>query len=252
MKTFRCCYIFSLLLFFSFINVTVYADEKAPDPVVIKTYEEDITGDGLKEIIELKGVLLSDDSQYYHQVWADITSQHDKSWKISYDGGYKPELIFKDLTHDTVAEMIYESATSGDGGLHNYRIHSLQHDKVNELPLPVQRHVDGTFEDQFRAKVQISSDRRPYMINVKDQASEYIQLGIYDKKGNLRKPTSVMKDSIAFFETKLISESKGIGLKSYQQISGAYHEDKLGTIETLWYYEDNEWIILKTEWVPAK
>lgn len=237
----------------SFTALTVDASEnEEPDPVVIETYEVDITGDGLKEVIQLKGLLLSDDSNYFQKVWADITSQHDKEWKISYEGGYDPKLTFKDLSHDKVGEMIFQSTTSGNSGLYNYRIHSLKNEKVNEIPLPVQHHVEGSFNDDFKAEVQISPDKKPYTLNVEKKASEYIQMGIYDEKGRLEKPTSVMIDPISYFETKLISKSKGIGLKSYQQINGAYHADQLGTIETLWYYEGDDWVILQTEWVPAK
>lgn len=253
MKPYYYAFIFAgLLLLISFTGFTAYAsEEEEPDPVVIETYEEDVTGDGLKEVIELKGLLLSGDSNYYHKVWADVTSQHNKEWKISYEGGYDPELTFKDLSHDKVSEMIFQSATSGNGGLYNYRIHTLQNHKVSEIPLPVQRHVEGSFDDNFKAEIQISPDKNPHKINVKKKASEYVQLGIYDEKGKLEKPTSVMIDPISFFEPKLISKSKGIGLKSYQQISGAYHADQLGTIETLWYYEDDDWVILQTEWVPS-
>src|SRR5699024_2161406 len=84
----------SLALFIPNLNKTTFANEEEnkTEPIVIATYEEDITGDGIKETIELKGVLLSEDSGFFHQVWADITSEHDKEWRISYESGYDPTL----------------------------------------------------------------------------------------------------------------------------------------------------------------
>ncbi len=45
-----------------------------------------------------------------------------------------------------------------------------------------------------------------------------------------------------------ISDSQGYGLKSSQEIYGTNKDDSLGTIETLWYFEDEKWIILQTKW----
>src|SRR5699024_12014081 len=75
----------SLAFFITNLNQTTFANEEGnkTEPIVIATHEEDITGDGIKETVELKGVLLSEDSGFFHQVWADITSEHDKEWKIS-------------------------------------------------------------------------------------------------------------------------------------------------------------------------
>src|SRR5699024_4459318 len=96
----------SLAFFITNLNQTTFANE------------EENTGDGIKETVELKGVLLSEDSGFFHQVWADITSEHDKEWKISYESGYDPTLTFNDLNHDKVTELIYRSAAD-DGELNH-------------------------------------------------------------------------------------------------------------------------------------
>lgn len=243
----------SLAFFITNLNQTTFANEEGnkTEPIVIATHEEDITGDGVKETIKLKGVLLSEDSGFFHRVWADITSEHDKEWKISYESGYDPTLTFNDLNHDKVTELIYRSAAD-DGELNHSHIHTLKNEKVTEIPLPKQRHVQGNFKDNFKVEVSISPNTKPNVVSVEDRTNDYIQLGIYDEQGDLQKPTSATIEPIASVEPQLISKSKGMGLKSYQPITGASEADELGTIETLWYYEDKDWIILKTEWIPAK
>ncbi|MBP1969570.1 hypothetical protein J2Z83_001674 [Virgibacillus natechei] len=240
-----------LVLIYPFENKTVVAQDNL-DPVLIETYEADITGDGQNEAIELKGVLFSEDSSFFREIWIDISSAHDEHWKITYEGGYDPSISFIDLNHDGVQDIFYQSATGGSGGLYNYHLHTIKNEVEKEISLPEQLYIKGEFLDNFNVEIQLSPHIEPSIMDVKDRADEYIRLGIYNEEGDVQQPNSVMIDPIAFFEPVLLSKPKGYGLKSYQQISGAYHADQLGTVETLWYYENDEWIILQTDWIPSQ
>ncbi|WP_188453970.1 FG-GAP repeat domain-containing protein [Virgibacillus oceani] len=243
-----------LLIFLTTIycNITVFAEVKDnPNKKILAAYKEDVTGDGLKELIELYGVLFSNDSNYLHNTWAIVNGPGKLKWKLTYEGGYDPKLQFIDLDHDGVKDIFYQSATGGSGGLYYYHLHTLKNETLKELPLPESNNVHGEFQKDFKAALTIESLKEPILIDVKSRANEYIRLSIYDDNGNLLKQTNLMVDPIAFFEPALISKSKGYGLKSYQQISGAYHADQLGTIESLWYFENGKWIKLKTQWVPS-
>lgn len=250
MKHFNRSIISLLFLTLLFPN-PISAQSKIPNEKIIQTYKEDVTGDGQKETIYLKAVPFSKDSSYYQKIWASIESPHSKEWTIQYQGGYEPTLQFYDLNHDGINDMYFQSPTGGSGGLYSYQLNTLKNGRLKEIPLPVQRHVKGKFKDNFKAVLSLTPGSRAIFINAGNQADDYIRLGLYNKNGKLLKPTSLMIDPIAFYEPKLISKSKGYGLKSYQQISGAYHADQFGTIETLWYFQKNRWIILTTRWVPS-
>jgi len=240
------------LTFFIFsLGFVAFANEKGeePEPVVIKTYEEDITGDGLKETIKLKGVLLSEDSDYFHKVWANIKGKYNQQWKIHFESGYKPTILFNDLTHNKMNDMLYQSASKDNNEQYNYQLYTLKNEKATEIPLPEQDYIQGKFKDNFKVDIRISHDADSEIVNIKNQASKYVQLGIYNEQGELQKPTSAVINPISFIEPKLISKSKGMGMKSFQQINATKNTDQLGTIETLWYYEKGDWIILKTKWV---
>ncbi|WP_404453749.1 hypothetical protein LG329_04205 [Virgibacillus necropolis] len=245
--------IISLLFLTLLFPISIHAEVKpaAPNAKTIHEYKEDVTGDGQKEKILLKAIPFSSDSAYFQKIWAVVKDSHANKWKIKYEGGYEPTLQFYDLNHDKVADIYFQSPTGGSGGLYSYQLNTLKNGKLKEIPLPVQRYVKGKFIENFRAVLSLTPGSRAIFINVKDRADDYIRLGIYNKKGDLLKPTTLMIDPIAFYEPVLISKSKGYGLKSYQQISGAYHADQLGTIETIWYYEKGKWIILTTKWVPS-
>jgi len=244
-------YLFHLLLLL-IPTVTFAAETDTEKAIVIETYQIDLTGDGKKETIELKGKLFSPDAQYYQDIWADIVSSDKTEWKINYGGGYEPKLQFIDLNHDGVQDIFYQSPTGGSGGLYTTDLQTLANAQLKEILLPEQRFITGNFDENFKVTIQIDPNSKPIIMNVKNRSEDYIRLGIYDKNGKLLKPTPLMIDPIAFYEPVEISDSKGYGLKSYQQISGAYHADRLGTIETLWYYEDGNWIILQTDWVPSE
>src|SRR5690625_1985031 len=84
----------------------------------IATYKEDITGDGQKETIELQGILLSDDSDYYRDIWANITNEHSEKWRISYGSGYQPVIQFIDLNNDGVDNLLITTITNEDEELY--------------------------------------------------------------------------------------------------------------------------------------
>lgn len=244
-------FLFHINVLFDDSTATITSSDDHIQPIVIETYEEDITGDGLKETIELKGTLLTENNPYYRKIWVDITSTQDKKWNISFGGGYEPTLQFIDLNHDGTLDIFYQSATGGSGGLYNYYAYTLKNEEVMKIPLPKGQNIRGQFKNDYIIELQISPGKKPILLDVSDRSADYQRLNIYDKDGTLLEDKTIMIDPIAFFEPKHLSTSKGYALKSYQQISGAYHADRLGTIETLWYYEDGEWVILKTEWVPS-
>ncbi|MFC2947113.1 hypothetical protein [Virgibacillus sediminis] len=246
--------IFSHILLFFLATALPYnipTDSESQESSIIQTFQEDVTGDGYDETIELKGTLFSDDTNYYRNIWIDVSNKFEKEWKTSYGGGYEPELYFNDLNHDGVRDILYQSATGGSGGLYNYQLHTLKDNKLDEISLPEQP-VSGEFRDDFKVEIKLTPTDKGQVIDVSSRKTEYIKLGIYNETGKLIEAKSVMIDPIAFFEPSLISVSKGYGLKSYQQISGAYRADQLGTVETLWYYEDDKWIILQTKWIPSE
>jgi len=232
-------------------NIVAEENKQGEDSILIETYTKDITGDGLDETIELKGKLFSPDSSFYQEIWIDITNDQGNEWTINYGNGYEPAIEFVDLNHDHIKDILYQSSTGGSGGLYHYDLHTFANEQSEEIPLPEQDYIKGRFQDQFQVNIELSPYTDPIIMDIRDRKKEYISLKIYDESGKLLQPTSLMVDPIAFYEPILISKNKGYGLKSYQQISGAYHADQLGTIETLWYFENGDWVIVQTEWIPS-
>ena len=213
--------------------------------------EEDITGDGIREYIILEGYLLSENSNYYTDVWVDIQSSFAQQWKISFPGGYHPKLELLDITHDGTVDLIYESAVKENGRHFNYQLYTLKNGKVQQIELPRNKYVRGEFIDDFKISIQISPNEKVILEDVSSKKSFYIKNQIYEDTGKLLKKQQLTIFPISQMEPILISKSKGYGLKTIQEVRGIHDKDLLGEIVTLWYYKENEWIKLKTDWKPT-
>lgn len=239
------------ILFLLLSPISILANAEDYDWSILTTYEEDITGDSQSEKISLYGIPLAKQSPYYHNIMTTITTTSGEKLQLHYPGGYEPTLSFIDFNHDQVADIFYQSSIEGKDE-YQFKLHTLKANKMTEIPLPKQHFVQGNFLDNFKVEIQISPDIAPAVVNIKNEATDYIRLGIYNQDGKLRGSTSPIIHPITKYEPVFISDSKGYGLKSEQAISGTKNGEKLGTVKTLWYFENNKWIILHTDWLKKQ
>lgn len=243
-------YIIILSISFFFIlacNYVTFAENmiKEPAPQKINTYNKDITGDGMKEKIQLFGIPFTNDSDYYKDLFIEIKSKNHE-WRINYGGGFKPYLQFLDINHDGIKDIIYQSKKKEN--INHTQIHYIKHGNIQNMGLPKQ-HITGNFKNDFKINIHLTPLEDPRTIDIKNNAEKYIDSGIYKKNGELKKKNTVIKiQPLTKYESMQISDSQGYGLKSSQEIYGTNKDDSLGTIETLWYFEDEKWIILQTKW----
>lgn len=237
------------LLFFS-LEGSVYATE-LEQPVLISEYKEDITGNGLKETIKLKGNLLSPTSNYYHSVWIEIISQDANKWTIAYEGGYEPNISFIDMKNNDGKSILFQSNTQENEYTY-YRLHTMKNEILQEDQLPRQHFISGSFNEDFIVDLKISPFKSPIKIHVEDRANDYIEKNIYNVNGDLLIDQEVITNSSLHYEPIFISDTNGYGLKSFQPIGGINHEDILGQIETLWYFENDQWVILHSKWTSLE
>lgn len=238
----------SVLLCISNLNMTVAANENG-EPSFINSYEEDITGDGLREYFKLQGTLLSNKSNYYRDVWLNISSPFAKQWKISFNGGYDPSIQLIDLNQDNVFDLFYQIAKDEKKQQYDYQLYSLKNGDIHQIPLPEHHYIQGEFLRDFKISLQMNPKSKPIMIDVANKKNKYMKENIYDEDGKLIEKKRIIIHPISHLEPILISESKGYGLKSSQPISGLNDNDLLGRVETLWYFKNDKWIILTSDWV---
>lgn len=228
-----------MILLSSFIHV-----DASTEPIIINTYEEDITGDGYRETITLKGLPLTNDSDYFQDIWADITGVN-QSWTISYGGGYHPQLDFVNLTHDQTSNLFFSSKSS-DNRYPHYQLHLFKGNKMEALDLPRLDYTNGKFEDAFLVSVTISPDGQTETVKI--DPNTYVEEGIYTDDGSLSESVSLQVNQPTL-EKHYVSKQQGYGLKSTQTFHEPIKQKKIGTLETLWYFENDKWIIVQNKWL---
>lgn len=241
-------YIVTIVMSFTLIN-QVNAKEDSPAPSFIDSFEDDITGDGLREYFKLQGRFLSVESSYYQNIWLEVTSPFSKEWTISLKGGYDPTLSLYDLNHDNVFDILYQVAVDEEKSKFFTQAYTLKNGNVDQIKLPTNNQIKGKYIDDFRIALSLHINEDPIYIPVTNREL-YIENGLYSRNGNILKEENVVIDSIKDYIPTLISESKGYGLKSIREIRSAYADELLGAIETLWYFDKNKWIILNNNWQP--
>src|SRR5699024_7929449 len=97
-----------------FTVTEVKANDTLTSLIYIRSLDEELTGDAIKENLKLQVNYLSDDSDLFQHITLDINNSFQKEWNLSLKGGYDPKLSFYDLNHDKTLDIFYEVAINTD------------------------------------------------------------------------------------------------------------------------------------------
>ncbi|GAA0314956.1 hypothetical protein GCM10008967_01830 [Bacillus carboniphilus] len=246
-----------LLAFFAFFVLTLPALANVLTEIeetnnetnkVVQEYKEDVTGDGKQDTIVLEGVPYDKDSPYLKEIFLIVETDANKKFKVTLEGGYEPEAEFQDLNHDGVKDVFISVATGGSGGIYNYYLYSFKDNKQVDVGVPEPLTIQGEFQDDYKAIVSIPETQESYTVDLSGRKDEYDRLGLY-VDGKLNEPTELMVDPYSFMKPENFG-NVGYGLKAIQAISGAYHADGIGRVESKWYYKDNKWTLVDARFIP--
>jgi hypothetical protein len=240
---------FSAFFFMSLTALTgVYAGESTEKTVTISEDKVDITGDGKKDMIYVKGVPYEEGAQFLKKIFLKIRASNGEIYKIDLDSGFDPTIIYKDLNHDSVKDLFISVPTGGSGGLSNFYLYSLKDFQVTNLTVPQPLAVSSQFEDGYKASINIQDTDKSYIFDLSDRKEEYDRMGFY-QNGKLNEPTELMV--LPFGALKPINVKNDLyGLKGSQRINGAYNADAIANIESTWFYKKGKWQLLNAEVKP--
>ncbi|WP_052343622.1 hypothetical protein [Bacillus massiliigorillae] len=204
--------------------------------------KQDVTGDKIKETILIKGKINSEEKTELQDVYLQlINGANGKTIKIPLDDGIKPNMRFVDFNHDGVKDvMITLRSTLESSKLNSYIYSFKNHQKVNlQVPLPMD--VMSQFQDQYQAELKVQN--KTYRMDVTSRKNIYEKLGLYHN-GKLNEPMELIVSP--YVSLKSTYTIKGYGLMGVQRVSGAFKEDVLGEITTVWINQSGKWQLYKS------
>ncbi|WP_456271224.1 hypothetical protein [Bacillus sp. AK031] len=226
---------------------TFTQEQTQPNVMAITAYEKDVTGDKAKDTITLWGKPFEPGALFYKEIWAEIKTSEGKEFRIDYEGGYEPQILFHDLNHDRVKDLLQSSATGGSGGLYNYSLYTLADNRKKDIGMPPALSIDAFFENEYKGVITFNDTNESFTVDLSDRKDDYERLGIY-QDGKLNEPMEMMVIPYAMFEPVKIKGKEGLGLRGVQRISGAYQADAIGNVYSFWYYENEKWNLTDILW----
>ncbi|MEH7277029.1 hypothetical protein [Neobacillus vireti] len=216
-----------------------HAFEDKAKIVTISKHESDITGDGINENIQLKGVPYDDEDDYLKDIYIDISTNDDKQYKMPLESGSKASLKLVDLNKDGVKDLFANVLTGGSGGITLNYLYSFKDYISKELAVPDPLEIDSTFEDGYKAKIKIGLTGNTYIFDLKDRKKYYKKLGLY-YKGKLNEPMELTVNSFHSLKPVKLTSGEFI-LKGAQRITGVANADTIAFVDSTWNFVDGKW-----------
>src|SRR5699024_8066284 len=137
-------------------NQIVLADENNSNgSILINSFERDLNGDGFQEYIRRNGSLMSNESNFFQDVWVAIEDAFEDELSISLQQGYHPELIVKDLTGNKNPDISYKVAKDEDLNSYHYQFYHCVNNKINATTLPEHGHIEAPFWSDFMIEINL-------------------------------------------------------------------------------------------------
>ena len=216
----------------------VYANQEG-DVITITKEEQDITGDGIKEVISLKGVPYKDDDNDLKKIYIEVTALNNKIYRFPLEAGSKASLTLVDLNHDGIKDILASVLTGGsEGNIVNY-LYSFKAFSKKKLTTPEPIEANCQYKNGFKAQISIKETGKKYLFNLKDREQYYKKLGLY-YRGRLNEPTELSVKPFSLLKPMRYDQNK-IGLVGLQRVTGIANSDTIAYIKSTWLLEDGIW-----------
>ena len=204
---------------------------------LLQTAIGDVDGDGKKEHVTLYGVKFTKGASYYKELYVVVRDEKNDKVENAFElefGGYVPRLMLSNIMSKTSSEIVVSAPTGGSGGMINYSIWSLKNNLLNEIFTREDNdgiELEGEFLPNYKVKLYFPLAEKAIITDLPRGAEAYIQVGLYDTKGNLLKHH--IKPNMQGMINLLPIDTNGDGVSELlftQRIVGLYNADTLGYV----------------------
>jgi hypothetical protein len=223
----------------------VYAIEEKEKVVTISETEADITGDGTNEKITLKGVPYADEDSYLADIFLEVSTVNNKSYKIELEGGTKAAFELVDLNHDGIKEIYANVLKEGNEGITDHFLYSLKDYTLQNLLLPEPVEAESRFVNGYMAEIILKPTGKRFIFDLKDRKKYYSKLGLY-RHGKLNEPTELTVNPFSSLQTLSLNNGED-GLVGVQRVTGIANADTIAYIKTYWLYKNGKWEFMRAD-----
>ncbi len=217
-------------------------------PKTIVSTKENVTCDGKKDTLSLIGIPYDETANFLKEIYLRVQFSEGGEKTLQVGSGYEPTVQFADLNHDGCKDVFVSIQTGGSGGIVENELYSFKDRKFVDLSVPLPVQVEAYFIDGYKARIKLPNNKS-YTIDLSGRKEDYDRMGLY-KDGKLSEPTELMIDP--YSSMKITRTLSGLGLNGIQRVSGAYHADGIGDIESLWFYANGKWVLEKVKFRELK
>lgn len=218
--------------------------------ITISEKKVDISGDGIDEVIVLKGVPYQEDDSFLKKIFIEVAGSNGKLYTFPLESGSKASLLLVDLNDDGIKDIFSTVLTGGSSGVIINSLFSLKNFIHTVLPLPEPLEMEGKFLNGYKAEVKLVQTGKTYLFHLRDRMNYYKKLGFYFK-GKLNEPAELTINPFNSLEPIPLKNGK-IGLLGLQRVTGVANADTIATVESKWVYENGKWKLLGTEVMKQK
>ena len=198
----------------------------------------DVTGDNIPDYIYLTGVKTPNSGfiQDITLVIRDGKTGIKQSTRLSSDAGYSPTLFLGDFTGDRINDILVSIASGGSGGIMFYYLFSDVNNQIRMLFDYEEYNNKYNYKVEYRNNYQVMVKNlelgTKYIIDITYKDKEYLD-EIYTPDGELKAPIEGWVDPLSGLYPVDFDGNGIYELLGYQSISGRYHADSLGYVQSV-------------------
>lgn len=210
----------------------------------------DVNGDNVPDYIYLTGLRTPNSGfiQDITLVIRDGKTGIKQSTKLESNAGYGPGLFLGDFTGDKTKDILISIASGGSGGIMFYYIFSDVNNQLKQLFNYEEYNNKYSYKVEYRNnyKVMVLNNElgTEFIIDITYKGMDYLN-EIYEPNGELKEPIEGWVDPLSGLYP-IDFDGNGIyELLGYQGISGRYHADSLGYVQSILKWNGKKFYLME-------
>lgn len=210
----------------------------------------DVNGDNIPDYVYLTGIR-TPNSPFIQNITLNIKDGKTgikQSHKLRSDAGYSPTLFLGDFTGDKINDILISIASGGSGGIMFYYLFSDVNNNI-ELIFDYEDYNNKytykvEYKDNYQVLVENLELKTRYIIDITYKGVEYLN-EIYKPNGELKAPIEGWVDPLSGLYPVDFDGNRIYELLGYQSISGRYHADSLGYVQSILKWNGKKFYLME-------